>query len=191
MLHNFPIQAGNPISDRFLQSGVFDFSSALIYIQDLPYRRNENKDNITVVLDEQCGTCSTKHAILKRLVDENGKEARLMMGIYRMNGINTKMVLPVLDKYQLNYVPEAHVYLRMGAKVIDVTKRSFANTLFLQDLLYEEEISPSQIGNYKINKHRDFIKEWLDNNPSISYDIQRLWLIREECIAALSKNSYI
>lgn len=114
-----------------------------------------------------------------------------MMGIYKMNGINTKIVLPVLDKYQLNYIPEAHVYLRMGAKVIDVTKRSFANTLFLQDLIYEEEISPSQIGNYKINKHRDFIKEWFDNNPSISYDIQRLWLIREECIAALSKNSYI
>jgi len=185
MLYNFSILSGNPISDRFLQSGVNDFSSALIYIQDLPYRRNENKDNATVVFDEQCGTCSTKHAVLKRLVDENGKEARLMMGIFKMNGTNTKAVSTVLEKYKLDYIPEAHVYLRMESKVIDATKQGFANTLFLNDLLYEEEISPSQIGNYKINKHRDFMIDWLDKNPQIPYDIQRLWIIREECIAAL------
>jgi hypothetical protein len=187
MLHNFPIQPGKEISDRFLQAGIKDFSSALIHIQDLPYRRNSRRDQTTVVLDEQCGTCSTKHALLKLLADEQGKEVKLWMGIYKMNAENTKNVKPVLEKYQLEYIPEAHNYLRMGNKVIDVTKRGFANTLFLHDLLEEEEIIPSQIGNYKIQKHQEFIKNWLQQNQHIPYHFHQLWEIREECIEALSK----
>jgi hypothetical protein len=186
MLHNFPIQSGNEISDRFLQADIRDFSSALIYIQDLPYRRNTLREKSTVVLDEKCGTCSTKHAVLKRLADENGKEVKLMMGIYRMNATNSKSVQPVLEKYKLDFIPEAHNYLRMGGKVIDVTKRSFANTLFLLDLMEEEEITPAQIGNYKIDKHQAFLKTWLEQNPHIHYSFHQLWAIREECIAALS-----
>ncbi len=186
MLHNFPIHPGNPISDKFLQSGVKDFSSALIYIQDLPYRRNSTTESTTIVLDEQCGTCSTKHALLKRLMDENGKEAKLMIGIFEMNVNNTKAVSSVLEKYHLECIPEAHTYLKMGAKVVDVTKRSFANTLFLNDLIFEEEIAPSQIGNYKINKHKEFLKDWLDKNNQVPYNLYQLWEIREECIAALS-----
>lgn len=187
MLHNFPILPGKEISNRFLQAEIRDFSSALMYIQDLPYGRNSLRDQATVVLDEKRGTCSTKHAILKRLADENGKEIKLMLGIYKMNGTNTKSVQSVLEKYQLDYIPEAHNYLRMGAKVIDVTKRSFANTLFLHDLMEEEEITAAQIGNYKLEKHQAFLKTWLEQNPQIHYPFYQLWDIREECIAAISQ----
>lgn len=186
MLHNFPIQPGKEISDAFLAKGIRDFSSALIFVQDLPYRRNSLRNKPTVVLDELCGTCSTKHALIKRLADENGKEVKLMMGIYRMNASNTKGVKPVMEKYNLEYIPEAHNYLRMGNKVIDITKRGFANTLFLHDLLEEEEITPAQIGNYKLEKHQSYLQDWLRSNAGVPYSFHELWSIREECIAALS-----
>ncbi len=187
MFHNFPIHPGKEISDRFLKNEIRDFSSAMIYIQDLPYRRNSDKNNPAIVLDERTGTCSTKHAVLKLLADENDQpNVRLMMGIYKMNTQNTKSVKTVLEKYQLDYIPEAHNYLKMGNKVIDVTKRGFANTLFVNDLLEEEEISPGQIGAYKVSRHRAFLGEWLDANKQIPYHLEKLWQIREECIEAIA-----
>lgn len=187
MLHNFPLLPGNEISNRFLESNIVDFSSAILYIQDLPYRRNSHKNHPSVVLDEQCGTCSTKHALLKSLAEENDKSVvRLMMGIYKMNASNTKSVKEVLEKYKLDYIPEAHNYLKMGSKIIDATKRGFANTLFANDLLHEEEINPNQIGNYKLNQHREYLKDWLHANPQIAYHPQELWEIREECIEAIT-----
>jgi len=165
-----------------------DFSSALIYIQDLPYARNSDRANPLLVLKEQTGTCSTKHALIKLLADENEKpEVKLMMGIYKMNATNTKKIEPVLKKYHLEYIPEAHTYLRMGKKVIDITKRSFANTLFLHDLMEEEEITPAQIGAYKVEKHKAFLSHWLESNKQIPYHLQELWAIREECIDALAQ----
>jgi hypothetical protein len=187
MLHNFPITPGKPVSNAFIERGITDFSSALIHIQDLPYGRNSDRSNPLLVLKEQSGTCSTKHALIKLLADENEKpEIKLMMGIYKMNETNTKKVTPVLKKYNLEYIPEAHTYLRMGNKVVDITKRSFANTLFLQDILEEEEITPAQIGSYKLARHKEFLSQWLDANKQVPYHLQELWSIREECIEALS-----
>jgi hypothetical protein len=187
MLYNFPIESGKPISDRFLQHHIIDFSSAIMYVRDLPYKRNSRKDHPPIVLEEQGGTCSTKHALLKVLADENRPgEVKLIMGIFKMNAENTKAVKEILEKYQLEYIPEAHNYLKMGNKIIDATKRSFADTLFAKDLLDEEEISFHQVGNYKVEKHRAYLDDWLTQNPRIPYHLPRLWEIREECIAALA-----
>ena len=56
MLHNFPINPGKEISNAFLERGITDFSSALIYVQDLPYGRNTDRGNPILVLKEQAGT---------------------------------------------------------------------------------------------------------------------------------------
>ncbi len=109
-----------------------------------------------------------------------------MMGIFKMNAQNTRPVKEVLEKYQLAYIPEAHNYLKMGNKIIDITKRSFANNLFANDLLQEEEIAPDQIGAYKVSRHKAFLDQWLDANKQVPYHLERLWQIREECIEALS-----
>ena len=187
MLYNFPLQPGKEISDRFLQKGVNDFQSALVYVQDLPYKRNSHKNYAWVVLEEEYGTCSTKHALLKLLADENDHhQIKLMMGIYRMNGVNTPPVKSILEKYKLEYMPEAHNYLRTGAKVIDITKRGFANTLFVHDLLEEEEITPDQINAYKVSRHKAFLAQWLEANKQVSYHLEELWQIREACIEALA-----
>ena len=188
MLHNFPINPGKPVSDSFIERGITDFSSALLHVQDLPYGRNSDRTNPLLVLKEHCGTCSTKHALIKLLANENEKpEVKLMLGIFKMNENNTKNVKPVLHKYNLSYLPEAHTYLKVCNKVVDITKRSFANTLFLHDLLEEEEITPIQIGSYKLARHKEFLDQWLNQNKQIHYHLQELWVIREECIEALAK----
>jgi hypothetical protein len=188
MLYNFSLCSGKPISDRFLKLGLPDFFSAATYIRELAYQRNTHKNNAVVVLDEQGGTCSTKHALLKLLADENEQPAvKLMMGIYRMNAINTKPAKQVLEKYQLDYIPEAHNYLRVGNEIIDATKTGFSINHFMGDLLVEEEITPAQIGGEKVERHQAYLRQWLLVNGHIPYQLPQLWEIREECIVALSR----
>ena len=43
------------------------FEEASNFVKNLPYKRNSNKENINVIIEENGGTCSTKHAYLKRI----------------------------------------------------------------------------------------------------------------------------
>jgi hypothetical protein len=185
---NFSIAAGGTISARLLTLGIVDFSSATNYIRQLPYKRNIHKETPCVVLDEACGTCSTKHILLKLLAEENKQPAvRLMLGIYKMSAFNTKPVKKILEKYQLDYIPEAHNYLRIGNEIVDVTKPGFTISSFTHDILVEEEITPAQVIHHKVAKHQAFLQEWLHVQKHVPYQLADLWTIREHCIDALAQ----
>ena len=133
-----------------------------------------------------CGTCSTKHALLKTLASENNRaDVQLVVGIFRMNEFNTPKVKSCLDRYHLHYIPEAHCYLKLDQTIYDFTGTSFLEMKFIPDLLCEFEIAPDQIFDYKINQHKAFLKEWLVMNPEIKWSIEEIWKIREECISEL------
>ncbi len=140
------------------------------------------------LFEELCGTCSTKHAVLKRLADENGNNyLKLVIGIFKMNSDNTSVIKNVLNKFNLKYIPEAHNYLRNNNYIWDFTGISVDETEFELDLLEEVEISPEQITDYKIQYHKDYLLRWIETNK-IPYTLDELWEIREECIAALAQN---
>src|SRR6218665_1646810 len=97
-LLNFNITSDQEISQLFKQNNCSDFHSASEFIRNLPYRRNLNKDNLATVFIDECGTCSTKHALLKTLADENNQaDFKLILGIFRMNGSNTPKIKSVLE----------------------------------------------------------------------------------------------
>ena len=182
---DFAIVSDGPISMAFLENGISSFQAAAVFIRDLPYRRNSNRDDPFTVFTDRCGTCSTKHALLKRLADENEAHGfELTLGIFRMNGKNTPEVGTILTRHTLDFIPEAHTYLRYGDELIDVTKAT--PIPFIDDLLDEIEIAPDEITDYKISYHKTFFEEWLMKNSNIPYSIAELWAIREECIKALS-----
>jgi hypothetical protein len=60
------------------------------------------------VLEEGCGTCTTKHATLTELAREQRIDVQLVLGIYEMNERNTPGVGRVLGAYGLSCIPEAH-----------------------------------------------------------------------------------
>lgn len=184
---NFNITSDKEISRLFKQNQCFDFLSASEFVRNLPYRRNLNKDNLATVFTDNCGTCSTKHALLKKLAEENQQSNfKLILGIFRMNGENTPKIKSVLGNYNLEYIPEAHNYLKFKNQILDFTKKNSSESDFINDLLEEIEIEPHQINQFKIEFHRNYLKNWLDQNPQIPYSLDELWKIREECIKALS-----
>jgi len=188
MNFNFDIQAKGPVSQALLQRGINDFLSTAEFVRALPYRRNADKLDPLCVLDENCGTCSTKHALLKILAEENGiKDVRLILGIFRMSVQNTPAVAAVLSKHGLRYMPEAHNYLRIGGQILDCMKTGWSEKNFIGDLLEETEITPEQITEFKVAHHKNFLRAWLKDQAELRYTLEELWAIREECIAALSK----
>lgn len=186
-LPQFNISNKHEVSTLFIKLGITDFYQAVSYVGNIPYGRNSNKTKYTQVLEENIGTCSTKHALLSKLCIEQGiLDIHLMIGIYEMNEKNTPGTGRILDNYNLECLPEAHCYLKYKGMMFDYT-RTDIEAEPIHTFLYETIIGPDQIGDYKTRIHKRFINEWIKNNRhGIMYNSDTIWSIREECIRALS-----
>jgi hypothetical protein len=187
-LPQFQIENRETVSKNFLQAGIKDYHSAIQYVWDLPYGRNSNSSDYSLVLAEKKGTCSTKHAILAKLAQEHNKDIQLVTGIYEMCEQNTPGVGQVLEKYTLSYLPEAHCYLTYQGRRFDYTRNLKSSDQPIDSFLYEETILPDQIGEYKRTLHQAYLQEWLRNKKMDSITCwEALWGIREECIKGLEE----
>ena len=183
---NFNIQPVGTISKIFLAHKILTFSEATKYVRQLPYGRNKNKADLTTLFNDNCGTCSTKHAVLKQLAYENNiAELKLMTGLFQMNSSNTPKISATLQRYRLDYIPEAHNFLRYKGQILDFTNENSKPSDFEGDLIEEIEIQTDQIGEFKVNYHKQYLENWLDTQK-LFMTLDELWEIREQCIADLS-----
>ena len=186
LLAQVSLRPAGPVSAACAATWALDFRSAAAYVQQLPYGRNANPADMLAVLREGRGTCSTKHALLRRLALELDIEIALVVGIYEMTEQNTPGIGKVLARYGLGSLPEAHCYLRSGPTRIDVTRRTSYSVESVYEFLYEEEIAPDQTGAYKKDLHRRFLLKWMERSGlSKTHTLEELWGIRELCIGAL------
>lgn len=187
LLPDFKINPIGRISNEFLKNGIHSFKDASEWVKLLPYSRNPNKEDLITLFSDNCGTCSTKHALLKQLCIENDfQDIELVMGLFKMNGKNTPRISETLRKNNLDYIPEAHNYLKYCGKILDYTKPASDPPDFAYDLIEELVIAPYQISSYKIAYHKNYLKYWLNSNPQIKMTEEELWEVREACIRALS-----
>jgi hypothetical protein len=187
-LPNVPLRPADGITAVFLARGAVDFRAAARYVYHLPYGRNTDRANFRLVLSEGCGTCSTKHALLAQLAQEQGVAIALTLGIYDMTERNTPGVGRVLELYHLTALPEAHCYLTCNGQRIDITRSGVEPTEPISHFLHEETITPEQIGAYKVAWHQQFLQAWLPRSAVAEvYTLTDLWRIREACIAALGQ----
>ncbi|HXN86147.1 MAG TPA: hypothetical protein VN867_08750 [Candidatus Binataceae bacterium] len=193
-----PMQSWNALPDRrlivggevtaeFLALGIDNYRTGAHHISQLPYGRNGRRANFRLVLKERRGTCSTKHALLAALAIEQQLAVQLTLGIYEMHERNTPGVGATLNKYRIAFVPEAHCYLTYDGIRVDVTRGSITPVEPIASFLREETISPAQIGDYKVEMHKSFIREWSARETARSWE--EIWKIREDCIAALSQSA--
>ncbi|WP_347372570.1 hypothetical protein [Aequorivita sp. Q41] len=163
------------------------FDELIDVIRNLPYGRNSNRDELTLVLKEQKGSCSSKHALVKQIADLNSiPNVKLILGIYKMDAINTPKIGSVLAKTNLAYIPEAHCYLNIDGMFLDITtaKSNFKN--IAHDILETIEILPEQVSKFKVTYHKSFLKSWLaKENNGLRFD--EVWRLREKCITSLSQ----
>ena len=169
------------------QSGVNSWNGLIEFIQHLPYGRNNNRSDLTLVLTEKKGTCSSKHALIKELADRNKiPQIKLILGMYKMNHHNTPKIGNVLLEKSIEYLPEAHCYLKINNVRTDFTTKKSAFKKIENDIVKEWEITPNQVSEYKVDLHKKFLKKWL-SSTEIALDFDEIWRLREQCIANLTE----
>lgn len=187
-LPNAPLLAAGPISRAFKRYGCHSCQSAAVTLWQLPYGRNTNPANELCVLEERRGTCSTKHALLKRLLDEQDVDGvELRTGIYEMTEANTPGVGAALAQHGLESIPEAHCYLAFEGGRLDVTRVVPFGVEPITRFLAEEAITPEQTTAYKRDFHRRFLAGRIAAGAYPGHTLDSLWAIREQCIGALAE----
>jgi hypothetical protein len=188
MLPDIALKNVGKLSFDFLAQDIADVRAAGRYLYQLPYGRNTDRSDYRLVIPEGRGTCSTKHALLAALAQEQQLPVSLTLGIYEMHDRNTPGVGRILDRYELSFIPEAHCYVIYSGARIDVTRSGLEPTEPISRFLYEETISPEQIGGYKVRVHQQFLQRWSAQTALTQpRSFAEIWNIREECIAALAQ----
>lgn len=183
------LSASETLSALLIARGITTWQEAITHIRKLPYGRNSNRKDVSLVIFERKGTCSSKHAVLKIIAEENKIEGvKLILGIYKMTEENTPGIGDYISKSSLNYIPEAHCYLQVDGERKDYTSLSSSISRISQDILSETEIAPSQVSAWKVDFHKQFIRDWRISE-GITAGFDEIWKVREQCISSLS-NSY-
>ncbi|MCA0153322.1 hypothetical protein [Winogradskyella vincentii] len=189
MLKDIPLKSKDSITKNLLVLKICTWHQLIEHVKNLPYGRNSNRSDFNLVITENKGTCSSKHALLKKVADVNGlSNVKLILGIYKMNQKNTPKIGSVLSQNNIDYIPEAHCYLNIDGRRLDYTSANSKFDKIAKDILEEIEISPEQVVEFKINYHKNFIKGWLEESKS-NKTFTQIWDIREKCITHLSGNS--
>lgn len=166
--------------------GIDTWDDLKSHIQNLPYGRNANRADLSLVLKEAKGTCSSKHAFLKHISSLNQiPNIELILCLYNMNQTNTPGIGNVLQEHDLPYIPEAHCYLRDNGIYLDLTNSSSDLDRIKDNIIEELEIEPHEVSTFKINYHKDYVMQWIVKEK-IPFSFERIWSIREECISKLS-----
>ena len=168
-----------------IADNIMTFQETINFVKQIPYGRNANRVDFSLVISENKGTCSSKHAYLKDFADKNDiPNVKLIIGIYKMTEQNTK-IGTLLSDNNLEYIPEAHCYLKIDGKTIDITTKDADFEKIKAVLLEEIEIEAYQVADFKVKYHKNFIKNWLIETKS-DFTFNKIWDIREMCIKQLS-----
>jgi len=179
--------ANDDLTTLIIKKGLNNWSDLIEFTRNLPYGRNLHRTDFSLVIKENKGTCSSKHALLKKVADLNGIEnVKLILGMYSMNNLNTPKIGNIIAKSGLDYIPEAHCFLKLNGHRIDITHNNSDIENFTKDIIEEIEITPEQVITFKVDYHKNFLKKWIDEN-AIQLNFERIWEIREQCIKKLEE----
>lgn len=167
--------------------GISNWDDLVQYVRKLPYRRNSARSDFGLVLTEEMGTCSSKHALLKSIADENDfGNIQLMLCVYEMSSENTPNIGNVLEEANLGVIPEVHCFLLDHGMPLDCTFESSNFDQIDQGIIQEMVIEPKEIIEFKPNLHIDVIKKWI-KEKQIPYSYEAVWDFREKCIKNIEK----
>lgn len=83
----------------------------------------------------------------------------------------------------LEYIPEAHNYLKIGNDYFDFTNYNSSYSEVENRLLIETEIEFNEINLQKTQNHKEFLTNWIKDKSQ--FTLEHIWEIRESCISDL------
>ena len=179
---NFSLNSGE-FSVLFRAYGITTFEKACQFVKNIPFGRISEINDFKLVLTENRGTCSSKHALLAILAEENGQtEIELIAGIFLMNEITHPVLNDFFKDKSYKSIPEMHCYLRYANNRFDFTSALDSMVFIETKIVREQRIEPQQVGDWKKVLHQDYLQKWLNRNAELQISLEDLWQDREECI---------
>lgn len=186
-IKQFHFSSKDDLTNLILDRKIKNWSELIDFTKKIPYGRNLNREDFSLPIKENKGTCSSKHSFLKKIADLNNFEnVKLVLGMYRMNHLNTPKIGDTILENGLEYIPEAHCYLKLNNRRIDVTNGDADIQKIAGDIIQEIEIEPEQVNTFKVDFHKKFLENWINQNE-LQISIDRIWEIREACINKLEE----
>lgn len=182
------VESNKPLSRLARSLKLSTWEDLVKHVQSLPYGRNSNRSDFSLVLKEKRGTCSSKHALLFSIALENDfNDVQQMLGIYKMTEKNTPGVGDTQLSPEIDYIPEAHSYLKIGDQYFDYTNEQSSYDRIKADVLVEFPIQPIDVVGNKIKLHQDFLRQWIAEQK-LELNLEEVWKKREVCITKLSSS---
>ncbi|MCH9632961.1 MAG: hypothetical protein S4CHLAM6_13080 [Chlamydiae bacterium] len=188
---DFPLDKNQKISSLFYKEKVYTFHAALKYVHKLLYKRISNLEDLTLVLIEKRGTCSSKHGLLAQLAEENGySHIEVKLGYFKFFSRTLPELKEKFNAIGADYIIEAHCYLSYKGSFIDVTSCQFDARQLLnpKNLLEEVTIKASQTGKVKQAMHKKYFENWC---TKYSIDFEKAWSLRcavIDCLVQKAEN---
>jgi hypothetical protein len=148
------------MSRKFLELNISSFKEAAIYVHNMEYRYNSNKDDRMILFKDNCGTCTTKHAVIATLAEELDIPLYKYVCVYKLTEEITTGVNEILKKYEIPYVPLAHCFLVYDKYSFDLTEgNNNGKNTPIDEHIHAERVDPfiSQKDEYLI--FRKVLKE--------------------------------
>ncbi len=178
-------QSTDELTTEIVESGIVTWNDLVRSVQNFHYQRNSNRFDLELVWKERKGTCSSKHAFLKHIAELNNiPNVKLILVFYKMDGQNTPGIEQVLKAHSLNYIPEAHCYLKCNNEILDITNVNSNVENYSNSIIETKEIESVDVIENKILWHRQYLETWM-KECKIEMTLDELWFIREKCIQAL------
>lgn len=178
------------ISQQFLDMRISSFRAACEFVHQLPYGYNTDRDAPMGLFEEGRGTCTTKHAVIATLAQEQDRPIHKKIGIYAMNEALVTGTGAILSKYALPYLPMVHCFLAYKSFRVDLTEGNLnGKNSSIEEFLYTATVEPNISGKDEYLIYREALrKHILTRGEFEGSSIKAILQAREEGLALLKAN---
>ena len=177
------------MSEKFLELGIISFKEACLFVHNLDYGYNSDKDDEMILFKEKKGSCTTKHGVIAKLAEELSIPLYKKVGIYKLTEEIVTGTKEILEKYDLPYIPMVHCFLVYKNFRFDLTEgNNNGKNKSIEDFIHEEKVIPfiSRKDEYMIFVNT--LKEKILTSDKMQHKERRTILkAREEAILLLKK----
>ena len=189
-LPNAEITASGDISRKFLDLGIKSFKEACLYVHNLKYGYNNNKDDKKILFKENLGNCTTKHGVIASLAEELNIPLYKKVGIYKLTETISTGTSKILEKYGIPYVPMIHCFLVYENYRFDLTEgNNNGKNTSIEEFIHNEKVIPFITTKDEYFLFKRVLEEKILTSTEME-GIQKRTLLkaREETIKLLKKN---
>jgi len=131
------------MSKKFLSLGLSSFKEACLYVHNMDYGYNSDKDDKMILFKEMKGSCTTKHGVIATLAEELEIPLNKKVGIYKLTEEIVSGTNSILKEHDLPYVPMIHCFLVYENYRFDLTEGNFnGKKTSIDEFIQDEKVIP-------------------------------------------------